>query len=128
MRDRESRNTGRRLFAASLEEGLAERRRLTPQIPRSLRSQLDGNRRSSLGVGSGIGGATAPVTRDTSGNKTSPAAAATVLNGHHSGYGISAGIPNSGSHPPRRSTSDTANAAIDPITFAFESNNALKPA
>ena len=50
--------------------------------------------------------------RETTGKRIIPAPAAIVLNGHHSGYGISAGIPNSGSPPPNRRTSETLNAAI----------------
>src|SRR5687768_8305253 len=37
------------------------------------------------------------------------------------GYAISAGIPSSGSPPPTRSTSETANATIDPVRLAFGS-------
>ena len=37
------------------------------------------------------------------------------MNGSQAGYAISAGIPNSGSPPPSRNTSDTLKAATDPV-------------
>src|SRR5262245_58309583 len=70
------------------------------------------------------GGLKVPVSLDTTGRSSIPTAAATIRNGTHSGYGINAGIPNSGSPPPSRRTSDTKNATIDPTRFAFGSNNA----
>ena len=79
------------------------------------------------------------VSRETSGSRSMPLAAAVVLKGNSrapvavsyhcvgsigrivaaiSGYGMSGASPKSGSPPPRRSTSDTRNAATDPAMFA----------
>ena len=54
-----------------------------------------------------------------------PAAAATVLTGHHSGYSNKAGTPNNGSPPAARKNKETKKATIEPILLAFLSNNAM---